>query len=172
MYAAAFLYFENLPIMNDKTITQPNLKEQKELNDLVENEPTYVPLGKWKIPVRWIRRGTLRKVSKVIHSKKKEDEIASRCAALLVLNGWWKIKLFYPLLWRYIFMAYTDEELVSVIVACKKKEELQTQQYLLLTMLLIEMKDTMMSMNREEAERIRQGLSTVQDLQAGKNIQN
>ena len=39
-------------------------------------------------------------------------------------------------------------------------------------MLLIEMKDTMMSMNREEAERIRQGLSTVQDLQAGKNIPN
>lgn len=158
--------------MNNKTITQPSLKEQKELNDLVENEPTYIPLGKRKITIRWIHRGTLRKISKVIHSEKREDEIASRCAAILILNGWWKITLFYHILWRYIFMKYSDEDLAPVILACKKKEELQAHQYLLLTMLLIEMRDTMMSMNREEAERIRQGLSTVQDSQAEKSTPN
>ena len=69
-------------------------------------------------------------------------------------------------------MKYSDEDLAPVILACKKKEELQAHQYLLLTMLLIEMRDTMMSMNREEAERIRQGLSTVQDSQAEKSTPN
>mgnify|MGYP000113932552 FL=1 len=46
----------------------------------------------------------------------------SKCAAAIVLNGYWKILFFYWFLWRWFFyvMQYSDEELLPLIETGKK----------------------------------------------------
>ena len=65
-----------------------------------------------------------------------------------------KIKFFYPFLWRWFFYIkqYGDHELMKVIAVGKKK--IPVEDYLTATIYLTAMKDTMMTMTKEEAEHI------------------
>mgnify|MGYP006972482874 FL=1 len=141
---------------------QVNNEEQQKLNNIVDNAPTTVKLRGKDIAIYWLRRETLREMSSVMLSDGDESMISCKCVALIVLNGFWRIKLFYWLLWRwyYYVQQYYDEELAPIILEAKKKVPLES--YLTNTILLTGMKDTMMTMTRSEAERIRQELSTAQ----------
>lgn len=158
--------------MTKKDIKQPSIEEQRELNNVLEDSIDYITIGKKKIALKWIKRYTLRKISDVILNCKNEDEVTSKCAALLILNDWWKIKIFYKFLWKKIFRTYSDEDLARITLICKKKVASQAQTHLALTIYLTEMKDTIMTMTRAEAERFRQELISVQDSQTEKNIRS
>lgn len=158
--------------MNDKTIQQPTEEQKKELDNVLTNNTDYVKLGSRKVCIKWLHRGTIRKITHTLHSCKNEDEITAKCASLIILNGWWKINLFHWILWRILFCWHSDEELLNVVVTGKKKVDSQALQYLNATIFLTEMKDTTMMMTRVEAERTLQGLRQGQVLQSEKNIQN
>lgn len=131
---------------------EPDNDAQKTLNDLLEERADYVELGGRRISIGWIKKGVVRKLTDTILNCDKEDELSAKCASLVILNGYWKIKFFHRIYWRYLWRKYSDEELFAVLTLAKKKVDLQAQAYLTNTIYLIGMKDTVMSMTREEAE--------------------
>lgn len=162
------LFITHITIMR-KNIQQPTVEEQKRLDDVLENSTDYVTIRNRKFGIKWLHRGTLRKLTHVLHSCEKEDEVTAKCASLIILNGWWKIKMFHWIYWRMLWKKYTDSELIDIIAVGKKKVESQKLEYLSATMFLTGMKDTMMTMTRKEAEHILQGLRQEQDSQTERN---
>lgn len=136
-------------------INEPTLEQERELENVLDEEPTeaeIVGTGK-KYKIGWLKKATMRKLSKITLDPEKEDELSCKAAALIVLNGYWKIKFFYPILWRWWFYVcqYDDAQLRYILAIGKKK--VPYVQYLMATMLVTGMRDTMMRMTRKEAER-------------------
>lgn len=90
--------------------------------------------------------------------------VGHKCLAAARLNGYFKIKLFWSILWRwYAYVrAYTDIELTQAVSLIKKKTDVALAVYSINTTLLIGMRETIMKMNREEA------VATHQELFGGK----
>lgn len=139
---------------------QPTLDIQRELSLLAENTPEEVtiPYTNKKIKIGWMHHKTIRKITDVLNEKAKsakdEDIVLCKAAALIVLNGYWKIKLFYPVLWRwYAYVKeYQDYQLLPIIEMAKKKAP-QIPYFLSMTY-LTGLKDSLATMSREEVERM------------------
>lgn len=141
-------------------------EQEQELNSIAENTPSVVMVGKKKVKVEWLRRGTLRKFTDIMLDKRddldSESKVTCKLAAVVVLNGYWKIKFYYPLLWRwyYYIKQYTDEQLLPIIDEGKKK--VQLQEYYMIMMLSQGLKDTHKTMTREEVNRTLRELQSEQ----------
>lgn len=153
--------------MSDKTIEMPSLEDEKLLNEVMEDSLTEVSIKgtKKKYKIGWLKKGTMRKMTAVTLEEGGDDMLSAKTAALVVLNNYWKIKFFYPILWRWFFYVkeYTDEQLSEILATGKKK--VPYIPFLTSTILVTGMRDTIMTMTREEAERIRQGLPTAKPQQ-------
>ena len=148
--------------MSDKTIEMPNIEDERLLNEVMEDSVDEVGLKdtKKKYKIGWMKKGTMRKISSVALEKGEDDTLSAKTAALIILNNYWKIKFFYPILWRWFFYVkeYTDDQLSEILAVGKKK--VPYIPFLTNTILVTGMRDTIMTMTKEEAERIRQGLPT------------
>lgn len=153
--------------MSDKTIEMPSLEDEQLLNEVMEDSLTEVSIKgtNKKYRIGWLKKGTMRKMTSVALEKGKDDTLSAKIAALIILNNYWKIKFFYPILWRWFFYVkeYTDEQLSEILATGKKK--VPYIPFLTNTILVTGMRDTMMTMTKEEAERIRQGLPTAKPQQ-------
>lgn len=138
-----------------KKLTPPTPEDELLLNSVVEDKADEIMLRKKKCRVRWMRNCTLRKVSDIQHTEKDELKVNTKCVAAMLLNDYWKIRFFWPFLWRWFYYVkqYSDEELLPVIALCKKK--VLVESYYAATILLTEMRDTVMQMSREEVRRFR-----------------
>ena len=136
-----------------KEIKQPTVEDEKLLNEVIENNPDELEAfgRKWKIG--YLRNGTKRKVTNILMREKQEDKVSSKCTAALLLNGYFKIFFFYWILWRWLYYIKQvgDEELLPIMEYCKKKVDVES--YCLVTIYLTEMRDTIMTMTREEVNR-------------------
>ena len=148
--------------MSDKTIEMPNIEDEQLLNEVMEDSVDEVSIkgSKKKYRIGWMKKGTMRKISSVALEKGEDDTLSAKTAALIILNNYWKIKFFYPILWRWFFYVkeYTDDQLSEILAVGKKK--VPYIPFLTNTILVTGMRDTIMTMTKEEAERIRQGLPT------------
>lgn len=148
--------------MSGKTIDMPSLEDERLLNDVMEDSVDEVSIKgtKKKYRIGWLKKGTMRKMTAVALEKGNDDMLSVKTAALIVLNSYWKIKVVYPWLWRWWFYVreYTDEQLSDILATGKKKVPYIA--FLTNTILVTGMRDTMMTMTKEEAERFRQGLHT------------
>lgn len=144
----------------NKTIETPSIEDERLLNDIIEDSVDEVSLKgtNKKYKIGWLKKGTMRKITSVAIEDGNDDMVSAKTAALIILNNYWKIKFFYPILWRWFFYIkeYTDEQLSEIIAVGKKK--VPYIQFLTNTILVTGMKDTIMTMTKAEAERIRQGL--------------
>lgn len=139
---------------------QPTLDIQRELDLLVENTPTEVaiPYTNKVYKIGWMHNKTIRKITELLNSKPRnardEDLVLSKAMALIVLNGYWRIRLFYPILWRwYAYVKqYHDYQILPIIETAKKKAP-QIPYYLSMTY-LTGLKDSLATMSREEVERM------------------
>lgn len=133
-----------------------NTEDEKELSAIANDEKTEVVLGGKKIKIGWLKRATLRQFSSIMVSEKDESQVSCKLAATIRLNGYFKLKLFYPLVWRwyYYIKQYDDKELLPLITEGKKK--VQLQEYWLIMMLSQDLRDTLQTMTREEANRMLQ----------------
>lgn len=152
--------------MAKKKITQPSESSQNLLDAIMDDTPSIVsiPNTKKKYKVRWLKKGTQRKFTHIMSEEKDSTKISSKCAAVIILNDFWKIKFIYPLLWRwfYYFKQYNDAQLIPIIAEGKKK--VPAEAFWTNITLLTGMKDTMMTMTKEEVERIRQEQATEKPL--------
>lgn len=153
-------------------MNQPNDTIQSKLNDILEDGIDVVELRNKKFSIGWIKKGVIRKITNAILTCKNEDELSAKCASLVLLNSYWKIRLFHWAYWRYLWRKYSDEELLEIFIVAKKKVDLQTRAYFTNTIYLIGMKDTIMTMTRKEAEHTLQELRQAQPSHTEKNIQN
>lgn len=152
-----------------KAKRQPTEEEQQNLDEVLEDSVSEVELRGRKMKIGWMRKGTLRKISHIMLSDDDEMRVTTKCAAAMVLNGYWRIKLLWWLLWRkwYYLNQYSDKELSKIIDEGKKK--VQVLSYYVNIISLTEMKDTILAMTREEVERYRQGQATAQPTASGKS---
>jgi len=153
--------------MAKKQITQPTQADEQLLNDAMENSVDIVGIKgtKKKYKIGWLKKGTMRKISAVALKDKDDDTLSCKTAVLMILNNYWKIKLFYGIMWRWWFYVkeYTDDQLSDILVMSKKKVPFTP--FLINTILVTEMRDTIMRMTKEEAERFHQGLVTAKQQQ-------
>ncbi len=138
----------------EKKITLPTAEDEALLDDIICNSTDYVQVRKKKYGIKWLRRGTIRKFTSILLKPGDDDKVSCKCAATIILNGFFKVNLFYWFLWRwfYYIKQYGDNELAPVIAIAKKK--IPVKSYFAATILLTAMKDTMMQMTREEASNI------------------
>ncbi len=144
------------------TVKQPSKEAQDELNSIIENLPDYAKIRNKTYKIKWLHAGTVRKINQII-LKEGNDAVANyQTAACIILNGFLKIKLIYPFLWRWFYYVkqYSEADLTEVLAIGKKKIPLQS--YFVNTILMTDMRDTMMMMNKKEVYSIRQGQDTVQ----------
>lgn len=145
-----------------KVIEQPQIEDEKLLNEVMEDSVDVVSIKNTnkKYKIGWLKKGTMRKISSETLKDGEDDALSAKTAALVILNNYWKIKFFYPILWRWFFYIkeYSDEQLSDIIAVGKKK--VPYIQFLTNTILVTGMRDTIMTMTKKEAERIRQGLHT------------
>lgn len=142
---------------------QVTLDIQRELESIKNSSPTRVtiPNTKTTYEIGWIHYETSRKITKVLNEKtnnaSEEGVVLCKAMALIVLNDFWKILFFYPILWRWFayFRQYHDYQILPVIEVAKKK--VPQIPYLLSMTLLQGLKDTLATMTREEVEHMRQG---------------
>lgn len=137
---------------------QPTIDAQQQLNSIIENKADVVTIRGKKFKLRYLIHETLRKVTDIILEKKGgETKVSCKCAAAMLLNDHWKLKMFWWFKWRWMYYVrqYREAELRDLIELGKKKVDVES--YYLNTTYLIGLKDTMMAMTREEVERFLAG---------------
>lgn len=153
-----------------KAPIQPTLEDERNLESLVDNDREYVAIRGRRMGFKDLNGHGRHKITQIM-LKKGGDEFAVSCkfVAAARLNGYFAIKLFWWLLWRwyYYVRSYTDAELINVVALIKKK--VASEDYWAITILQIGMRETMMQMNREEVRASLQELSTDK---AGKSAKN
>ena len=99
-------------------------KYRKELNSIWHDEADAIKVRGKNYYIRWIKPDVNWRINKIIdnESSKNRSQAIHKVFALGVLNGYFKIKLFYPILWRWFYYVkgYTWDELADVITLIKK----------------------------------------------------
>lgn len=135
----------------DEAPAQPLMSEERALFGAVENETEYVFVGSHRIGISDLCGWARHKITKIL-LREGGDEFAvgCKCLAAARLNGYFSIKFYWWILWRWYYFVrrYTDSDLTDAICLIKKK--VVPGNYYFNTTLLIGMRETMMLMNREE----------------------
>ena len=135
-------------------IVEPTKEDELLLNSLMENEADEVTIrGTSKsYRVKWLKYETRRRLSRL--ALKDDDDLKRTCkaAAMIVLNDFWRLTFWYWFLWRWFYYVrqYTENQLLPLLIEGKKK--VPQEAFLTATMLVIGMRDTMMTMTKEEVE--------------------
>ena len=161
---------------------QPTLKERIQYNAIVENAVTRVQIEgtKKSVKLRWMHPYTIERITKVWIEREiatasvnngaetlkdlcKEPYFAFKEAALMILNDYVKIRLFYGLYWRFLAWRYTEAQMVPIIAEGKKKLPLMPHYEAMAYSM--DMRTDMMKMTKKEAEQYRvELLSAVKQL--------
>lgn len=144
-----------------KAPTQPSIEAERELEGIVDNDKEYIVIRGKRMGFRDLNRWSLHKISRIIvQGNNDELSIDCKCLAAARLNGYFKIKFLWWILWRWYayWKAYTDIELAEAVAFIKKKALVSLAVYSRNTTFLIETRETIMQMNREEAKATHQEL--------------
>lgn len=161
----------------------------RELNELAFNIPTEVSIpgtGR-KVSIKGIKSITIEHLTKLwmrrdmATAQSASDTLKSLCvdpyfsikaACLFVLNGWLRIKLFYPIMWRVwaCWYGYTEEQMSPIIAEAKKKLPLTA--FWSNMAYLADMRMDWMKMTGKEAEQYRAELISAVNLLSSRNSRN
>ena len=162
----------------EEKVEQPSLDAQQIYLSLISNDAEEVGIlrTKKKYKIRWLKNGQLEKLSRLLLHKKTIDEktttgsdvmdailednkLACKAAAIIILDGYWKIKFRYWWLWRwfYYIRQYDNIQLHEILEVGKKKVPLN--QFYGTIMSLTEAKDSLMRMRAKEVETTLRGLN-------------
>lgn len=154
---------------------QPTVDERAEYLGIVGDTPEVVRVpGTKRMKVRittphpgtinaltnlWLEHDLLAKKAKtggdVMRDLAEDSAFAVKMACLFVLNSYWKIKLFYPIMWRWwaYVREFDDEQMEPIVLAGKKKLPLMARYRLLA--FSADMITDRMQMTAKEAEQYR-----------------
>lgn len=140
----------------------PSTDIEKELNSLIGNKPDIAFIRKKKYKVKWLHPVTTRFITDLSLKDGNDDTLSYKVCAAIILNGFFRLKLFHWILWRWFFYIrqYDESDLTDIIALGKKKIPLS--EYYTNIILATDMKDTAMMMKKGEVYSFRQGQSTAQ----------
>jgi len=166
-------------------VTQPDMQAQMLLLSMMNNdaEEVTIPRTKKKYKIRWLKNGQLVRLTRLLlrkqdteNSKKttgsevldsilEDNKLACKAAAIIILDGYWKLIFRYWLLWRWFYYVrqYDNVQLEPILNVGKKKVPLIA--FYRTTISLTEARDTLMQMRTEEVETILRAQSTAQPSQ-------
>ena len=123
---------------------QPSIQDEKELMDINDDAKTIVeiPRSKKKYKIGYLKSYCTEKVTKIILNAEpetpnseltalsemsKRSKVLHKVAAYIILNNWYKIVLFHPIVWRWMYYVneYTSDQLLPIIIEGKKKIQVQ-----------------------------------------------
>ena len=158
---------------------QPDLKARRDYGEIAFDIPTVVPIPGTSKKVTltgmhpytierltqlWLERDlqtALSDSSDTLKSMCTDPYFAVKEALLFVLNGYWKIKLFFPFLswWWGKVKGYTEEQMLPIILEGKKKVPLTAHWSNMAYS--VDMRSDWMKMTKAEAEQYRAELLLV-----------
>lgn len=138
-----------------KRYKEPTREDERTFQSVRTGEKSIVKWGKHNFRIGWMRPYTLEKITGLALNG-KENEIPARVSALILLNGFFSINLFYPFLWRWLYHHVPSDVLIEIITEGKKKEASLTQDYWTCIILATAMRDSKQNLKKEEADRILQ----------------
>ena len=168
-------------MQKEPKIEQPSIEAQRNYTSIRDNDATIVEIlgTNKKYKIRWMKNGQIDRLSRLLIRKGDTDnedgtkdnaldsivedsKLACKAAAIMILDGYWKLKFRYWYLWRwfYYIRQYDNVQLQALLEEGKKKIPLV--QFLATTMLLTGAKATLMNMRTEEAEHTLQELASEQ----------
>lgn len=159
---------------------QPDLLARLALDDIMGDrvEVVKIPRSRKKVRLGFVKPYTLERVTRLLLEKEgleenakgesadalmrsaaKEPYFNAKLAALYVLNGLWKIRLFWPFLWRWwAYVRQWDEEQIGAVLQAAQKKTLNLSARLWMnTRLAAAMRTDVMTMTKGEAGQYLQG---------------
>lgn len=141
-----------------RAISEPTKDDERELNAIRKDEATEVgiPGTRKKYRIRWMKHETLWKITDIVLEDKEDRKTGCKIGAAVVLNDYWKLKFWWWALWRWFYYVrqYSDEQMLPIVMEGKKK--VPQAAFYEITMYSIGMRDTIMTMKKEEVERFLQ----------------
>ena len=155
----------------EEKVEQPSVDAQQIYLSLIANDPEEVEILRTnkKYKIRWLKNGQLEKLTRLLLHKKSVDEnmttgsevmdailedtkLACKASAIIILNGYWKLKFRYWFLWRWFYYVrqYENMQLAPLLEVGKKKVPLL--QFYHTTTLLTGVQDSLMRMRAKEVE--------------------
>ena len=139
-------------------IKEPTGEQEKELWSIRKNgaSDVRIPGTRKKYKIRWLKNETSWKITDILQKEGEDRKTSSKVAAAIVLNDYWKLKFAWWIQWRWFYYVkqYTDEQLLPIVMEGKKK--VPQEAYYGITMLAIGMRDTIMTMKKDEVKRFLQ----------------
>lgn len=146
---------------------------QKLLEAIIGDEVETIPV-KYRnrmLKIRFVRNGTLRKVTKILNGQDPdkidghcEDTIPYKLAAAYLLNSWWGLRFLggirWAILWRRLQNELSWEDCLTICEESKKKVPLKAYYATMTSQLAL--RDTLQQMTREEIEAALQELRSEQ----------
>lgn len=152
---------------------QADINARLGLNEVTDDTPTTVQIPDTKkyVRLRGVKPYTLERITKLwlerdsmsipedsastLKSMCSEPYFAVKEALYFVLNDYWKIRLFHPIMswWWGKVKGYTDEQMLPIIMEGKKK--LQLTAHWMIMAYSTDMRTDMMKMTKMEAEQYR-----------------
>lgn len=102
-------------------------KEQRRQYNIKNDIPFDVTMGSSVFKVRYLKSWTSDRISKelieadmvdvknVFNSIKSNGSLPAKVASLMILNSYWKIRLFHPFFWRWIYRNKTHGDILETI---------------------------------------------------------
>ena len=143
--------------MDNEKLKQPSEELQRALDLVLEAEPEKVVFMGKKRSIGWLKRGAIRKFSHVTANEKDEWKRGVKLCAIVLLNNFWKLRLFYWAYWRWLYYIKDLDaiEVLRIVDAAKKK--VPSVVCSLTTILATGMTDLMMAMTKKEVKATRAG---------------
>ena len=148
----------------EKIIKEATVEDEKLQMSVRKNYADPVVVRGNTYSVRWMHPSTTEWITELMLKEGNDNKVLCQCAALIVLNGFWKCHLLYWILWRwfYYIRQYNSEELMPLFeMAQKKTQQRVMTAYLNATIYLTALKETKKQMTKAEAER------TLRELRGG-----
>ena len=146
---------------------QPAHQTQRKQFEIANDIPFLVKLGSKMHKVRYMK-GKSRDMISYLHVSQKiidsddpkeilkamrhNERIHAKVIAVMLLNSFWRIKLFYWIYWRWIFHTYSEYDFFQVLPTVMEANG--NEFFFQNTVLLSAMNTLKMRMTKEEAERL------------------
>ena len=150
-----------------ENLSQPSNSTQRKQYEIANDIPFIVKLGGKSHKVKYMKGKSRDMISylhvsqKIINSDdpkeilkamKHNERIHAKVIAVMLLNSFWKIKLFYWIYWRWIFHTYSEYDFFQVLPTVMEANG--NEFFFQNTVLLSAMNTLKMRMTKEEAARL------------------
>lgn len=151
---------------------QISVEEQKEYIALMGENPIEVGIlrTKKRYTIDWLKNAQMTKLASLLIRKKKgekdesnggsdtfnailnDNKLACKVASIYILNGFWKIRFRYWMLWRwfYYIRQYETSQLMPLLLA--GRERIPFEQYLFATSIQASAKEILTQMTMQQIE--------------------